>query len=275
MQASSEAPPDSVPGDVLVTGASRGIGLALARQHLERGHRVFGLSRTVPPSLAGHAGYVHVTLDLARCDGLGDALRGKLIRPHGLTRLSRLFLNAGQFSPRIADVAQVPLAELQALMDLNVWANKLLLDALLQHGVGIEACVVSSSIAGVRARGGNSGYAISKAALNMLVRLYALEQPATYFALLGLCNVDTELARRIGALPLEGTFPDLEGLRRRGAQAGYLATAAQRADDIHRLLVAGLREHLPSGEFAEVRTLKEAPWFQAAACAPAPCKETA
>jgi NAD(P)-dependent dehydrogenase (short-subunit alcohol dehydrogenase family) len=263
LESSDARPHAQGDGPVLITGTSRGIGNALARQLLTQGRTVYGVSRTLPTNLLGHPQYAHLTVDLAQTGDLCDAVLEKLIRKHGIARLGHVFLNAGQFSPRIAPMNQVPLSEIQGLVDANVWANKVLLDTLIGHGIAMGTCVVSSSIAGARARAGNSGYAISKAMLNMMMQLYALENPSTYFAVLGLCNVDTALARRIGALPLEGCFPEIEKLRTRGAAPGYLATADDRAIHILRLLSLGLPERLESGQFAEVRTLIAQPWFLA------------
>lgn len=250
-------------GSVLITGASRGIGKALTEKYLEAGYRVYGLSRTLAGSSLRHPRYTHISVDLARTDELCDVLREQLIRRHEVFDLKYVFLNAGIFSPRIADLMRVPLSEIKELMDVNVWANKVILDTLLGCEISIDTCILSSSIAGVRARAGNSGYAISKAALNMMMQLYALENPQTYFAVIGLCNVDTALARRIGALPLEGSFPEIEKLRMRGATSGYLATADERATHLQTALSLGLREHIPSGQFTEIRSLISQPWFTA------------
>jgi benzil reductase ((S)-benzoin forming) len=94
----------------------------------------------------------------------------------------------------------------------------------------------------------------------MLMQLYALEHPETYFAVLGLCNVETALSRRIRTLPLEGDFAEIEKLRQRGTQPGYVVSAPSRAEDVCRLLAQGLRQQLPSGQFAEIRTLLAQPW---------------
>ncbi len=252
------------PPNVLITGASRGIGHALAHRYLEAGCRVYGISRTLAGNLMRHPRYTHIAADLARTGELCDVLGEQLIRRHDVFELKYVFLNAGIFSPRIANMRHVPLSELQGLMDVNVWANKMILDTLLNHEIALDTCILSSSIAGVRPRAGNSGYAISKAALNMMMQLYALENPQIYFGVIGLCNVDTALARRIGALPLEGSFPEIEELRRRGATRGYLATTDERAGHLAKLLAAGLKERVPSGQFTEIRSLISQPWFIAA-----------
>lgn len=241
--------------NVFITGASRGIGLALSTLFLEKGYRVYGIGRTPPAALLRHPHFNFQAVDLSQSEAASNALLQYFRNEADLRRIEYLFLNAGQFSARIADMRDVPLAELEALMSINVWANKVVLDALLNSGVAVDSCILSSSLAGVRARAGNSGYAISKAALNMLAKLYALEAPDIFFAVLGLCNVDSELSRRIGALPLEGDFSAIEDLRKRAVQKDYLVTPGQRALDIYELLEGGLRERVASGDFVEIRSL--------------------
>jgi len=48
--------------NIIVTGASRGVGFALMNQLAKAGHRVTGLSRTVPPELP--IGCTHRVVDL-------------------------------------------------------------------------------------------------------------------------------------------------------------------------------------------------------------------
>jgi benzil reductase ((S)-benzoin forming) len=244
--------------NVIITGVSHGIGNALARLMLEKGCRVFGISRTIPQNCLRHPNFHHASVDLADLPAATERLTRFLIGQHGIDRVSRLFLNAGLFSQRIAPMTNVALEDIQYLMTVNVWANKMILDLLLGSGVAIETCIVSASIAGVRARSGFNGYAISKATLNMMMKLYALENPETFFAVLGLCLVDTRLGRHVLNTPLEGDFPESVSLRERAKTKGYLATAEQRALDIDALISGNFREVLPNGEFVDIRSLQKA-----------------
>ena len=68
--------------NILVTGASGGIGTAVTRKFLSLGHTVYGLDR-LSPSLE-HPGYRHFTVDIRERESLPD-IRGVAV----------LFLNAG------------------------------------------------------------------------------------------------------------------------------------------------------------------------------------
>jgi alcohol dehydrogenase len=241
--------------NVIITGASHGIGFALAQLMLHQGHRVFGFSRSAPSGLLDNPDFHYCQVDMADLSGATEQLTAYLLGKQRISNIWRLYLNAGQFSQRIAPMKDVTLADLDYLMKVNVWANKMVLDLLLGNGVSIETCVVSASIAGVRARAGFNGYAISKGALNMMMKLYALENPATFFAVLGLCLVDTRLSRHVLLAPLEGDFPENVALRERAKGDGYLATPEQRALDIDNALAGQMRGRIISGEFTDIRTL--------------------
>jgi NAD(P)-dependent dehydrogenase (short-subunit alcohol dehydrogenase family) len=241
----------------VITGASRGIGNALAVLMLRKGYKVLGISRTVAKNCIGHDRFYHCPADLSELPAATEPLKQFFFHDHGLTRVARLFLNAGVFGQRIAPMAAVPYEDIDYVMRLNVWANKLLLDLLLEGGVKIETCVASSSIAGVRARAGFSSYAISKAALNMMMKLYAQENPSTFFAVLGLCFVDTRLSRHILNAPLEGDFPEIVALRGRAETEGYLVSPEQRALEVDSILSGRPRQFLTSGEFVDLRAFQQ------------------
>jgi benzil reductase ((S)-benzoin forming) len=161
---------------VLITGASAGIGLALARAWLERGARVLALQRR-PSPLLGHPNLREVRADLAELDALPERVR-ELVQ--GTPELDRVVLNAAIAAP-LRDLGDTPLAELRQLMDVNTWANKLLLDALYSSGVRVQQVIGISTGAAVRGSRGWNGYSLSKAAFAMLIQLYAAERPETHF----------------------------------------------------------------------------------------------
>ncbi|MDX5434913.1 MAG: SDR family NAD(P)-dependent oxidoreductase, partial [Halomonas sp.] len=75
---------------VLITGANRGIGLALARHYHTEGWRVIGVCRSVSPELSEIAEQVIDGVDVTRAEDvarLAEAVRGQ--------RLDLLINNAG------------------------------------------------------------------------------------------------------------------------------------------------------------------------------------
>ena len=65
-------------------------------------------------------------------------------------------------------------------MQINVWANKLIIDTLLANINNVKQIVgISSGASQSGARSWN-GYALSKAALNMLISIYSAEVSNTH-----------------------------------------------------------------------------------------------
>jgi benzil reductase ((S)-benzoin forming) len=238
----------------LISGVGTGIGLELGRILLNDGD-VYGISRTYPSDLAGAPNFSHLKLDFSNDEEIATRL-DEFIQTNKIEKLKYLFLNVGQFSQRIAPMSSIPIDNLIELMRINVWSHKHVLDALLRNHCSMQNVVISSSIAGVRARAGNSGYAITKAALNMLAKIYALENPEINFYLLGLCSVDTRLSYTIGNLPLEGNFPEIEALRAKALTSSHYLTSPQnRALDIINIIKNSENLGIVSGNFYEVREL--------------------
>ncbi|WP_338639776.1 SDR family oxidoreductase [Burkholderia pyrrocinia] len=237
---------------ILVTGVSAGIGKALARLYLERGYQVCGMSRRPPGELAGHP-----NMHFAACDmrNLHEAqeVASRLLDQVGHAPPEIVFLNAGKFgdAPRLAH--ETTPSQFEDVLALNLLANKAILDVCFTRAKKPECIVISSSISAIRPRAGMLSYAVSKAALNTLAQVYRQENPEVFFAVLGLCSVDTDLAaavRKAGP-----SFPELCALRERVLQPGYLVSAQDRA--VHVAAVVDQRDRLGvvSGQFHEIREL--------------------
>ena len=169
----------------LVTGASRGIGAAVARRFAAEGAQVIAVARTVGGleelddqiRQAGGSGATLVPLDLTDFDRI-DALGASLFERFG--RLDILVGNAailGTLSP----LGHVDPATWQAVVDVNLTANYRLirsLDPLLRRSdAGRALFVTSGAAAGAFAYWGP--YAVTKAGLEMLARTYAAETGKT------------------------------------------------------------------------------------------------
>lgn len=165
----------------VVTGASRGIGHALALALAKAGAHIVALART-EGALTGlddeirafdPAGATLVPLDLGDFDAI-DRLGAALYERHG--RLDILIGNAGLLGP-ITPIAHIEPKDWDKVMAINLTANYRLIrsfDLLLRNAPAGRAVFVSSSAAqNPRAFWGT--YAVSKAALESLVRTYALE----------------------------------------------------------------------------------------------------
>jgi NAD(P)-dependent dehydrogenase (short-subunit alcohol dehydrogenase family) len=168
----------------LVTGASRGIGAAVAVRLAAEGAHLVLAARTTGGleevddrirALGGSASLVPLDLrDLDRIDDLAAALYQRW------GRLDILVGNAGELGV-LSPLGHIPPKTWAEVVDVNLNANWRLirgLDPLLRAADAGRAIFVTSGAArAVSAYWG--AYAISKAALEMLVRIYAAEVAGT------------------------------------------------------------------------------------------------
>ncbi len=163
--------------NILITGTSSGVGSGLAKYYLEQGLVVWGISRRNNPELDSHENFRFLSYDLSDLDGV-KAKVGEFLS--GIEKFDLVILNAGVLN-EIKDMSETTVEEIRKVMDVNVWANKVLLDLLFER-IGKISCVVAiSSGASVSGSRGWNAYSLSKATLNMLVQLYAAEQKDTHF----------------------------------------------------------------------------------------------
>jgi NAD(P)-dependent dehydrogenase (short-subunit alcohol dehydrogenase family) len=195
---------------ILITGVSSGIGRGLALHYLNHGARVFGLSRRAPGDFGGLPGFAFRSVDFKRLESIAPAVED-LLRDVG--RLDLAILNAGMLGG-IADLSDADMDEMRAVMDVNLWANKPVLDAACARGRQVDQVVAISSGASVSGARGWNAYALSKAALNMMMALYAAERPETHFAALAPGLVDTPMQAVMRDLPEDPRFSTVERLKK-------------------------------------------------------------
>ena len=234
---------------ILITGVSSGIGHALVAHYLDRQHRVCGISRRTPEELVEWENFRFESLDLREFDRIAPAL-ARLLR--GLDRLDLVVLNAGILG-QFGDLIDQPLADLKHTMDVNLWSNKVLLDRLFASGVEVSQVVAITSGASVNGHRGWGGYSLSKAALNMLVKLYSAERPETHFTALAPGIIDTAMQEELCSRPQDERYPSVEVLRsKRGTPE---MPPAEKAAEMLAETFPHLPELIESGAYADVRQL--------------------
>ena len=164
----------------LILGASRGLGLGLARELLARGWQVVGTVRRPSEAAdalrAAHPGRFRIeTVDINAPEQVSD-LRGQL----GDTRFDLLFVNAGVLSSPGKTIAEVSHEEFVHEMTTNAFSPVRAADALLgrvQPGGTIGFMTSQLGSVTNNTSGGYELYRASKATLNMLVRSFVARLP--------------------------------------------------------------------------------------------------
>lgn len=233
--------------NIFITGISSGLGHGLAKVFMEQGARVYGISRRVPEDLVA-LGLQHYSMDLKNPPAEPNPLLTWLEK---VNAFDCVFLNAGKLG-QIRDMEDTPLEDLRETMEINVWANKWILDSLFGGDRKIKQVVAISSGASINGHRGWNGYSISKAALNMLVKLYAGEKQDTHFTSLAPGLIDSAMQDYLTGLPPDERYQPLEILRQ--------AKGTDKMPDgetCARKIVEALPklEKLESGSYADIRKI--------------------
>lgn len=147
----------------LITGANRGLGLALARLSQERGDNVIAVCRRSSVELDGLGVRVERDVDVAD-DSSVNALAQRLA---GLT-IDRLINNAGIMSRE--PLEDLNFADLRQQLEVNALGPLRVTAALLPMlNEGSKIALITSRLGSMtdNSSGGLYGYRMSKAALNM------------------------------------------------------------------------------------------------------------
>jgi NAD(P)-dependent dehydrogenase (short-subunit alcohol dehydrogenase family) len=162
----------------IVTGASRGLGLALARALAERGWRLVVDARGADELELARVELAALTEVAAIPGDVGDAEhRTELVEAAG-PRLDLLVNNASVLGPSPQpSLAAYPLRELERVFAVNVLAPLALVQLTLPRLIPGARIVNVTSDAAVEAYAGWGGYGSSKAALEQASAVLAAEQP--------------------------------------------------------------------------------------------------
>jgi NAD(P)-dependent dehydrogenase (short-subunit alcohol dehydrogenase family) len=162
----------------IVTGASRGLGLALTRQLLDQGHRVLAIARR--PTELQHPALISWSLDLADAPAAAARLSTWLAeqpQPASATLIN----NAGVVS-NPAPLSKGEMADLSNAIRVGLEAPLLLTAVFLAASerwapVPRKVVLVSSGL-GRRGMAGSASYCAAKAGMDNLARAVALEEAA-------------------------------------------------------------------------------------------------
>ena len=203
----------------ILTGGSRGMGLAMGRQLLGHGHQLLSIARHSSAQLAAsarHAGQLmQWEQDLAdsgvAAQRLATWLRG--LHPAGWASLS-LINNAGVI-PRIAPLSAVASADLQNALRVGLEAPMALTGAFLAatEGWSMPRKVLNiSSGLGRRPMASQAAYCAAKAGMDAYARCVALEEAlkphGARIVSLAPGVIDTDMQLQLRSADA-GDFPDL------------------------------------------------------------------
>jgi len=171
---------------VVITGAARGIGLELVKQCLAREARVVAGVRTPEKAkelraLAdAHPGRLSVlTLDVSNDEGVGGF--ATQLRAKGIDRVDVLINNAGIYIDGDQTIENLETETLMETLNTNSVGPMRVTQALLpllRESKQARIATISSLMGSIadNSGGGSYAYRMSKAAVNMFVKTFAIEE---------------------------------------------------------------------------------------------------
>ncbi len=224
----------------LITGASRGIGLALARQAIAAGDRVAALARgEAVTEIALELGdnCLGLRADVSDSDSVEAAVAAVVQAWGGIDVVVN---NAGLH--RGGRVSKLPQDDWQAVLDTNLTGALGVIRAADPHLRDGASIVNVGAVVGFRGFPGDSAYAASKAGLSGLTRALAIE-----FAPRGIC-VNLVIPGLVLTEMTEGLSEKaLESMRRIIPMARY-----GEADEIAEMILSVSRSRYMTGAFIPV-----------------------
>ncbi len=197
----------------VIVGASRGLGLAIVQELLERGWRVVGTVRQEAGPLRALAEKFPDSLEIEHVDiAKQDEISALKSRLKGQS-FDLLFVNAGVANPRHETVGEISTEEFERVLITNALSPLRVVEHLNESvRTGGTIGVMSSGLGSVadNERGGFEVYRASKAALNTLMRSYASRKGQEHALLLLAPGwIKTDMGGGDAAFTIEETIHDI------------------------------------------------------------------
>lgn len=179
---------------IIITGASKGIGLAATQFLLADGARVVTVQRSVSTGLTALASEYPTTLRIVQGDSTAEETIKSAVREalDSFGAVDAVVFNAA--TAHVGQVEDVALGDWQKTFDVNVFGVVRFLREVLPALKDGSKIVFISSVASENALLGAAPYSASKAALNSINRTVAAEHPGIVSVSLHPGNVRTELS---------------------------------------------------------------------------------
>jgi benzil reductase ((S)-benzoin forming) len=244
----------------ILTGASRGMGLAMAEQLLDAGHDLLCISRSHNDALGLRASAKERRCeqwpqDLTRAEAAAMKLEAWLAGHDAAAFASATLINNAGMLPRIAPLAAIPASDLADSLRVDLEAPMILTSAFLrgtQTWQGRRKVLNISSGLGRRPMASQAPYCAAKAGMDHFTRCVALEEAGkpngARVCSLAPGVIDTDMQIQLRSADAS-QFPDIGnfiGMKEKGALSSPADAAA-------RVLAVLARPDFGSNPVADVR----------------------
>ena len=186
--------------NILITGTSSGLGHELAKKFIEKGDIVYGTSRRKTSLNINH-----LQCDFNNLEELSLNFK-KFIKK--VPKFDLVILNAGMLG-EINTTSSLSINQFNEIFNVNVLANKIIIDTLLSNKITLKQIIGISSGAALKPYYGWSLYCSSKSAFKQLLSTYSLEYPEIIFTSLSPGIIKTDMQNYINSLD-ENTYPSVK-----------------------------------------------------------------
>lgn len=227
--------------NILITGASSGLGYALAQQFIGQGHQVYSLSRTKPDlNIKWHSA------DFQDLINLKNATKSLL---DGVN-IDLAILNTGQLG-ELKPTLNLNITDFTDIFNVNVFANKIIIDYIIENQPQTKNIIGISTGASLKAYYGWSLYCTSKAAFKQLISTYAEENPKIHFISLAPGIVKTPMQEYIKQVD-PNNIPSVSKFHN-------MFDTMDTADKVASKIITNLTyiNQLPTGDYFDLRTITE------------------
>ena len=227
---------------IVITGASRGIGLAIALELARAGHQVVAAMRNpaASPDLADHAAKEKLPIRIETMDVDSDqSVQQAFGRILAQAPVDVLVNNAG--IERLGPIEETPLADFRTCMETNYFGAIRCIQAVVRpmRERGIGAIINVTSVAGKISMAPMAAYSASKYALEALSEALAQELRAfgVRVAIVEPGIIDTRMARNIEFMRSSRLYPQVRRVAamfeaNMAAGAGQPQVVAQKVREI-------------------------------------------
>ena len=230
--------------NILITGVSSGLGEALVEAYLAKGDTVYGIGKTMAQKFDSNPHFFFFPYDLSKTFMIKSTLKDYFAHKS----FNTVILNAGVLG-EIQTLRNTELEHIKEVMEINVWANKELIDTLVEYAQFVGQVIGISSGAAVNGSKGWGPYSLSKSALNMLLKVYAKELPDIHFTSLAPGIIKTPMTEHIMSEVDMQTFPSAKTLKE-----SYIQGPHEAAKNLLSLFPKLL--NYESGSFLDIRNIK-------------------
>ena len=230
--------------NILITGHSAGLGKALMRVLKLNGHSVYGISRSASGEVENECICNFSDLGIAR----------KIIPQYlaAIPNLDYVILNAGMLGD-ITHCRKLSVEQIDYVMRVNVYSNKITIDALLQREAHCKTIIGISSGAALAPKFGWLQYCLTKGAFKMLIETYACEESSIKFLSVAPGIIKTRMQEKI----LKVDANEIPSVKKFHDMYPNMDTAEVIAKHVFEFLFTC--ENYESGDFVDLRNIGKLP----------------